>query len=175
MALLEGIKLNKNEKQELENLLLESPITEVKYLQNRLYIFMLNSKVIVLKNSDLETYSVIRKIQERNYGGLDKNFRKKPKEILANYWTTEEEEYLKYNFNNKSFEEMGRDLNKSSYQISVKAIELKLLIKRGWTESELEYLKKNIKLSNYELSKKLNRSLNSIKSKKRVLLYEVIN
>lgn len=175
MALLEGIRLNKNEKQELENLLLESIITDVKYLQNRLYIFMLNSKVIVLKNSDLETYSVVRKIQEKTLRNSKEIARKKSKEVLVSYWTDEEEEYLKYNFRNKTFEELGKELNKSSYQISVKALELKLVIKRGWTDSELDYLRKNIKLSNYMLAKALNRSLFSIKSKKRVLLHETIN
>lgn len=165
MSVLDKIKLDKKRRDELEELLLESLITNIEYIQNKVYIFMLNSKIIILKNSNLETYNLLKKFQEENQMKRQKN-----EKLTVTYWTEKQKEYLRTNFSRFSFEELSKELNKSIYQISLKAMELELVKKREWTDYEINYLKKNINLSNYEIAEKLKRTLHSVKAKKRIIL-----
>ena len=94
---------------------------------------------------------------------------KKINKRKASDWTEEEIEYLKHNFYDIDIDLLSLHLKKSQYQISLKAIEMKLVGAREWSSREVEYLEKNVNLPNYKLAKILKRSLSSVKAKKRVL------
>jgi hypothetical protein len=97
-------------------------------------------------------------------------------------WTKEEEKYFIKNYSDLSNKELSKILNKSIYVIKSKSHSLKLkkskeyfvnmgyrmnsLRKNTWTKEQENYLINNYSdLSNEELSKKLNRTIKSIKSK----------
>lgn len=164
MEELKNLKLSEKEIEKLKGVLVESKIIDLRYIQNRVYVFLMNSKVIVLKNSDLETFNIFKKIQKQEYFKKSKLSR-----VIVSNWTDEEVEFLKEHFFIDSLEYISEKTNKSFYQISLKAMDLKLIKKREWLDEEIDYLKENITESNYELAKQLKRSLYSIKSKKRVL------
>lgn len=164
MEELKNLKLSKEEIEKLEGVLTESKIIDLKYIQNKVYIFLMNSKIVVLKNSNLEVFNVFEKIQKQGY------FKKSSySRVVVSEWTNNEIEFLREHFFIDSLEYISEKIQKSFYQISLKAMELKLINKREWLDEEIDYLKKNINESNYELARHLKRSLHSIKSKKRVL------
>lgn len=170
---LDNLNLKDCEKLKLKNLLLESKPMEIQYIQKKIYIVLMNSKIIILNNSDQNTYSLLKKVQEDSY--IKK--RKRNAELKfkpVNFWTKEEEEYIIKYFFVKNLSELSLKLQKSYYQILLKASELKLIIKKKWESIELKYLKENIEISNYELAKELKRSINSIKSKKRMIMSQKI-
>ncbi|MGL5596459.1 MAG: hypothetical protein ACRDDH_21225, partial [Cetobacterium sp.] len=134
-----------------------------------------NSKVIILNNSDLATYNLLKKYQNEDF--LKKNFKKQNIINKKNLWIWEDEEinYLKKYYFLKTLEEISFEIKKSFYQISLKALELKLVGVKNWENDELEFFEQNIELSNYELGKLLKRSIHSIKAKKRILKKKIIN
>ncbi|WP_407536453.1 hypothetical protein QCB49_11305 (plasmid) [Cetobacterium somerae] len=67
MEELKNLKLSKEEIKKLEGVLAESKIINFKYIQNKVYIFLMNSKIVVLKNSNLEVFNVFEKIQKQGY------------------------------------------------------------------------------------------------------------
>lgn len=164
MEELKNLKLSEKEIEKLKGVLAESKIIDLRYIQNRVYIFLMNSKIIILKNSNLETFNIFKKIQKQEYFKKPKSSR-----VIVSNWTDEEINFLKEHFFIDSLEYISEKVNKSFYQISLKAMDLKLINKREWLDEEIDYLKQNINESNYELAKQLKRSLHSIKSKKRVL------
>lgn len=168
---IESLNLSLEEKQKLRGILEKNEITEVCYLQRNLYIFLRNSKMVLLKNSDKELFLVLKKKMEKEYSMLEIK-RKSSKKKRADEWADSEMFFLKTNFHNSNLNLLSKILKKSQYQISLKAIELGLVEAREWKSSEIKYLKHNIELSNYELAKILNRSISSIKAKKRVLRLE---
>lgn len=172
MEEIKKLGLKDKEKEIIKRLILETRIVEISYIQEILYIFLENSKVIVLKNSTKKTYNIFEELKNDMYK-LERK-RKKGRRAVSE-WTKEEEIYLKENFYSISLDELKDILNKSCYQIGLKAAEMKLVVKRDWTKQELEYLKNNISLSNYELSKELKRTIFSVKSKKRVLTHQTRN
>lgn len=165
MEELKKLNLSKKEIEELERVLSESKIIDLRYLQKRVYVFLMNSKVIILKNSNLETFNIFEKIQKQGY------FKKsKSSKVIVSIWTDEEVEFLEKNFFVNSLEYISKNVNKSFYQISLKAMDLKLINRREWLDEEINYLRENLNESNYELARYLKRSLHSIKSKKRIIL-----
>ncbi|MGL5639038.1 MAG: hypothetical protein ACRCW7_06820 [Cetobacterium sp.] len=166
MDFLEKIKLKREEKDYLQKLLLESQIGDIKLMQNNLYITMFNSKMIVLKNSTIDLYNLLKNFQENNYPIKSKREYKKDS---VSIWSKEEEENLIKNYYHKSLEELSKDLKKSYYQISMRVIKLKLVNTRPWTIDELELLEDNMEASNHELGKFFRRTVHSIKSKKRAI------
>lgn len=164
MEELKKLNLSKNEIEKLEEVLIESKIIDLRYIQNRVYIFLMNSKIVILKNSNLEIFNLFEKIQKRGYFKKSSSSRD-----LVSEWADNEIEFLKEHFFTDSIEDISEKVKKSFYQISLKAMELKLINKRVWIDEEIDYLRENIDESNYELARQLKRSLHSIKSKKRVL------
>ncbi|MGL5595620.1 MAG: hypothetical protein ACRDDH_16920 [Cetobacterium sp.] len=170
MEELEELKLSSIEKEKLNNLLTESMIVNLKFLQNKTYIFLMNSNVIVLNNSTKQIYDIFEKIKKKMSLEIQKyNYKKDVKRLIPE-WTDSEKEYLKENYFKESLENLEILLRKSYYQISLKVIELGLILNREWEEKELEFLKENIDMSNYVLAQMLRRTFHSIKAKKRVLL-----
>lgn len=164
MNIINILSLNPCEKVKLKNLFLESNPIEIEYIQHKIYIILMNSKIIILNNSNHEIYLLLKKIQEDNY--IKK---KESKSIPAEFWTKEDEEYIQENFFLKTLLELSLKFNKSFYQILLKARELNLINKKKWDSNEIKYLENNIETSNYELAKELKRSIHSIKSKKRMI------
>ncbi|MGL5277749.1 MAG: hypothetical protein ACRC8M_01530 [Cetobacterium sp.] len=172
MDILENIKLNDNEKNYFQTLLSESSITDVSFMQNKLFITLLNSKMIILKNSDLDVFHLLKKYQNEDYlKKYESNVNRKriKRKGCISEWTEENIEYLKKYYYSKSLDEVSKHIEKSFYQISLKVIELELVNNKSWTEDDLEFLQKNIMMSNHELGKILKRTMYSIKSKKKVL------
>ncbi|MGL4866047.1 MAG: hypothetical protein ACRC3I_00465 [Cetobacterium sp.] len=169
MDFLKNLGLDENKKYYLQKLFLESTIRDVNLIQNKLYIELMDSKIIILKNCNLNTYNIIKKYQNEDF--FKKNFKSnylKHKKFLRT-WQHEEINFLKKYYFSKTLEELSMKTKKSFYQISIKVLELKLVEIKKWKCEELDFLKKNIELSNYELAKLLKRSIHSIKSKKRTL------
>lgn len=168
---IESLNLSLEKKQKLRGILEKSEIVEVSYLQKNLYIFLRNSKMILLKNSNEELFLFLKKKIEKEYSMLEIK-RKSSKKKKADEWTDSEMIFLKTNFYNSNLNLLSKILKKSQYQISLKAIDLGLVEAREWKSSEIEYLKHNMELSIYELAKILNRSISSVKAKKRALRLE---
>lgn len=165
---LEMLKLSFNEKEKLNSLLCESMIINLKFLQNKTYIFLMNSNVIVLNNSTKKIYEMFKKIKkEMSYEIQKCNYKKNKRLILE--WTELEKEYLRKNYFKNPLSNLETVLGKSYYQISLKAIELGLVSNREWEDEEKKFLKENFEMSNYELAQILKRTIHSIKAKKRVL------
>lgn len=164
MEELKNLNLSKNEIEKLEGILTESKIIDLRYIQNRVYIFLMNSKIVILKNSNLEIFNLFEKIQKQGYFKKSSSSR-----VIVSEWADNEVEFLKEHFFIDSLEYISEKVKKSFYQISLKAMELKLINKREWIDEEINYLRENMDESNYELARQLKRSLHSIKSKKRVL------
>lgn len=164
---IENLNLSLKEKQKLKNVLNESRIVNINFMQNIIYLSLQNSKMVLLRNSTEELFKELKKNIEKSF--LLREKIKKTNKRKASDWTEEEIEYLKYNFYDIDIDSLSLHLKKSQYQISLKAIEMKLVGAREWSSREIEYLEKNVDLPNYKLAKILKRSLSSVKAKKRVL------
>lgn len=167
MEEIKKLGLKEKEKEIIKRLVIETKIIEISYIQDTLYIFLENSKVIVLKNSTKKTYSIFKEMKNNMYR-LEKRRQKKERHIVSE-WTEQEKEYLRENYFKKSLSDLEITVGKSCYQISLKAIELGLVSNREWEDEEKNFLKENFKLSNYELAQVLKRTIHSIKAKKRIL------
>lgn len=164
---IENLNLSLKEKRELKNVLNESRIVDISFMQNTIYLSLQNSKMVLLRNSTEELFKELKNNIEKSF--LLRERIKKTSKRKASDWTEEEIEYLKHNFYGIDIDSLSLHLKKSQYQISLKAIEMKLVGAREWSSREVEYLRKNLDLPNYKLAKILKRSLSSVKAKKRVL------
>lgn len=140
----------------------EEDINNIKFLQGNIYIFLNSGKMIRLKNATNEVYMLLQKIEKLSTKeiSMDKN-------TTIKTWSIEELNFLKENYKEYSVEELAKILKKSLYQIEAKKISLKLYEIKPWEDKEIEFLIKNKNESLYFLSMKLNRSIASIKAKKR--------
>ena len=131
-----------------------------------------NRVLLSSKGKRILLNGISAKVLEECYEIFGQKFRKskyKKSNHLTVFWTSEEIEYLKENYLIKEISEIKRHLDKSSYQINLMLGKLKLIVRRDWLESEEIFFKKNINKSNIWLAEKLNRSVASIKSKKRII------
>lgn len=106
------------------------------------------------------------------YEIFGKKFRKnrvKKSKYLRVFWSDDEIRYLKENYLKKDVNEIALVIKKSNYQINLMLGKLKLIVKREWSIEEVEFLKNNIENSTIRLAEELNRSVASIKAKKRLL------
>ena len=155
-------KVDANLKEKIEKYVSEESIEDVDFVQNNIYLFLKNSKTVILKNGNRNFYEEIKTEIERKY------YSKKRKKRVSD-WNELQIEYLKQNFINDDMLSLSYYLEKSVYQITIKALELELLPARKWSFEELEYLKENMEQSNVNLAVNMRRSLSSIKAKKRIL------
>lgn len=84
-------------------------------------------------------------------------------------WTEDEVKFLKENYKNMSYIEIGKILNRKDSAIRAKCFDLDLVKTDRWTEKEIEFLKENCNILTYkEIAKVLNRTTSaiSLKSKK---------
>lgn len=131
-----------------------------------------NRLLIVTKKQNILLNEISEEIIDECYETFGKKFRKngrKDSKYLKVIWSDNEIEYLKKTYLRKNLDEIASQINKSKYQINLMLVKLKLLVKREWSELELEFLKNNIEESTIWLAGELNRSVASIKSKKKVL------
>ena len=163
-TIIKNLLLSENEKKKFILLLDNNPVIEVIYLQKIIYLTLFNGKKVILKNSDYATYQLFYNAYLRTY--TFKN--KKVKKSVA-IWDDDELSFLKKHHTCLSLEEISKYLNKSKYQISEKVATLNLINKKKWTEDEYIFLKKNINIPTLELAIYLNRTISSIRSKKRII------
>lgn len=170
MKKLEMLGLSNTEKEKLSNILNGSIITNLKFFDNKTYIFLMNSDVIILNNSTKYVYNIFNELKEEMLQNISKSRYKKNDRKQLSEWTDGQIKHLKENFFIRTLKELEDRLGKSRYQLSLKAIELKIVETRKWSDKEIEFLRNNMDISNYELAKEMKRTLNSIKSKKRSIL-----
>ncbi|MHA4990495.1 hypothetical protein [Cetobacterium somerae] len=147
----------------IEKYILEASDLEL-LSEGRLLITTENRKIL-LKGISKE------KIDEY-YEIFGKKFRKnkvKKSKYLRVFWSDDEIRYLKENYLKKDVNEIALVIKKSNYQINLMLGKLKLIVKREWSIEEVEFLKNNIENSTIRLAEELNRSVASIKAKKRLL------
>ncbi|MGL4935581.1 MAG: hypothetical protein ACRC51_08890 [Cetobacterium sp.] len=165
--IINGLSLKNHEKENLINLLTTKKIYDIVSLQDKAYISLESGYMIILNNvtSDLKkNLEKIKNLSQESF--IEKSFKtKRIRKTIT--WSDEEIEYLKSNHEKVSSEELSSILDKSIYQIEAKKMTLRLYTVKPWTDSDLEYLRENIKKTLYELSEDLNRSIASIKAKKR--------
>ena len=94
-------------------------------------------------------------------------------------WTTEEDEYIKKNFGNKSFTEMAKYLGCAIVTLQNRTKKLGLTLEkktvRRWTEEEIELLKIMApKYLNKTIARKLNRSVDGLNQKAKQLGIKLI-
>lgn len=134
-----------------------------------------NRLLIVNKKQNILLNGLNQELINQYYEIFSKKFNKnKQREYkhLKVIWLADEIEYLKKSYLKKGLEEICSEINKSKYQINLMLRKLKLIVKREWSESELKFLRDNIDVSTIWLAGELNRSVASIKAKKRVLKLE---
>lgn len=170
MEWIQELNLTSKEQEQIKKLIDHSDIIDIKFIQNNIYLFLKNSKIIRLKNSTELIYKKLKKLIEEE-SHLNKSELKNLNR-RADEWTEEEIESLRYNFYQTPLELLANELNKSQYQISLKVAQLGIVNSGKWDENDIKYLKENLNVSNYELAKTLNRSVSSIKAKKRVFKLE---
>lgn len=136
-----------------------------------------NDKLLLIdkKNRKLLINNPSFDLKKRCYESIarDLNIVENKKFKDNNIWTNKEIELLKENSNKLSLEDLERLLKKTKYQILYMKGSLKLYKRTEWETYELEYLVKNLHEKSYILAEKMNRSLSSIKSKKRVLKLQI--
>lgn len=89
---------------------------------------------------------------------------------MAKRWNEEDVEFLKENYENLSYEEIGDSLGRSYGSVRSKAVRLGFSPKNEWDEEEIKYLEKNYyDKSAEEISRVLNRSEQSIRAKAYVI------
>ena len=89
------------------------------------------------------------------------------KEMASRLWTDEEINFLKGNLNKKTHKEIAKELNRSISSIANKTRKMRLVDNTNkWTDEEVEFLKENYFKDMDFLVSKLNKSYDSIKSKK---------
>lgn len=76
---------------------------------------------------------------------------------------------FKKNLKKHTIEDISTHMKKSKYQIYLKVAQLNLIKPREWSQDEIKFLKENLHESSLDLASKLNRTLFSIKSKKKFL------
>ena len=105
---------------------------------------------------------ILRELPRRNWVGIQARASKIGVRRL-NYFSNNEIDFIKKNYENMKNKEIGKKLNRSSGSILSKAMELGLTKKEKWTKFEDEFLKDNlIDMSANEMSSILNRSSSSI-------------
>ncbi len=131
--------------------------------------------LVITKKQNILLREISQEVIDQCYEIFSKKFnkkRQKESKYLKVIWLDDEIEYLKESYLKKELEEISKKINKSKYQINLMLAKLNLIAKREWTESELQFLKENINTSTISLAGELNRSVASIKSKKRVMKLE---
>lgn len=169
-SIIDKLLLSENEKKKLLNLLENNPVIEVIYLQNNIYLTLFNGKKIILKNSNYNLYKLFYDNYLTQY-----TFKNKRSKKSVAIWEDDEIAFLKNNHTSLSLDEISECLKKSKYQISEKVATLNLINKKKWTEEEYLFLKENINLPTVELAISLNRTISSIRSKKRIIQSEKTN
>ena len=87
--------------------------------------------------------------------------------MASKLWTDEEINFLKENWNIKTHKEIAKELNRSISSIANKTRKMRLVDNSNkWTKEEEEFLKENYFKDMDFLADKLNKSYDSIKSKK---------
>ena len=81
-------------------------------------------------------------------------------------WTEEEIEFLKENYKNMNNKEIAKNLNRSETAVNNKLFIMNLC-KKKWSKTEMEFLENNAERGDKYLAKRLNRSISSIRSKRR--------
>lgn len=162
------LSLKENEKIFLSKKLQNGRVNTLNFMQGNIYIALDTGKMIILKNGNIESYSLLKQIEEKcNENFLIDNNKIKNKIVKKIIWTDEEIKFLKQNYQNYSLKELAKFLNKSMYQIEDRKIKLKLYSIRPWEENEKKFLEENRDKSLYFLAEKLNRSIAAIKARKR--------
>ena len=162
------LPLKEDEKTFLGRKLKNGRINTLNFLQGNIYITLDTGKMIILKNGNIQSYSLIRQIEEKcNEKFLLNEANKNNKTIKKIIWTNDEIEFLKQNAHNYSLEELTKILNKSMYQIEERKIQLKLYSIKPWEDYEEKFLEENKDKSLYFLAEKLNRSIAAVKARKR--------
>lgn len=130
---------------------------------NKLLIF--NKELRILLNN------ISSEFLSECYEVFGKKFRQKirSKKYIKVIWLEEEINYLKKNYRKQKLEDLSKKINKSEYQINLMLSKLGLLKKGEWEKDDLAFLKKNLKESSIWLAGRLERSIFSIKAKKRVI------
>ncbi|OQY09293.1 MAG: hypothetical protein B6I28_03370 [Fusobacteriia bacterium 4572_132] len=84
-------------------------------------------------------------------------------------WKEEEIEFLKKNYEEMTYEELGKKISRTKSSVSRKVISLglkKVKRKNNWTQREIKFLKENISSINYnQIANKLNRSAQACRTK----------
>ncbi|MDX8335863.1 MULTISPECIES: hypothetical protein [Cetobacterium] len=132
--------------------------------QNEIRLVYEKNKLFIIKNVTKEIQNKsIEYFYESKY--LRKN--KMTKEYIK--WEKTEIEYLKNN-SKLCIKNLAEALNKSEYQVACMIGKLKLYEKKKWNDLDDSYLKENyLKKSDLEIADYLNRSLASVKSRRKRL------
>lgn len=159
--IINNMNLSAVEKKELKKILKTNKLKNIDFHEKKIFFEFEKNLTIILKNSNYKLYESL----------LDSFIfkRKKIKERNIITWTNKEIQYLKDNYKIYSSKEISISLNKSVYQVQRTMMKLRLKGKVSWNSKEINLLKENKEYSNNELAIMLNRTIGSIKSKKRAL------
>lgn len=134
--------------------------------QNRLLIIKNNEKIL-LKN-------ISEDIKNLCYEKIGENILGKPKKKLKKtLWNEKDINFLIQN-RTLDISELSKILGKSKLQINYMMGHLNLFNKRSWSKEELNFLKNHIDLPLLWISETLNRSIASVKAKRRILKNEKV-
>lgn len=129
--------------------------------QNRLLIIKSDEKILLKNISEDIKNLCYEKIGENILGKQKKNIKK-------TLWNEKDINFLIQN-RTLDISELSKKLGKSKFQINYMMGHLNLFNKRSWSKEELNFLKNHIDLPLLWISETLNRSIASVKAKRRIL------
>ena len=129
--------------------------------QNRLLIIKSDEKILLKNISEDIKNLCYEKIGENILGKQKKNIKK-------TLWNENDINFLIQN-RTLDISELSKKLGKSKFQINYMMGHLNLFNKRSWSKEELNFLKNHIDLPLLWISETLNRSIASVKAKRRIL------
>lgn len=115
---------------------------------------------------NIDTFFVLEQVIE-----IQEMFKEIEGSLQGNYWTEDEDEFIKKNYSKLTYKEMANIIKRTPKSISERAKRLGITINREWTIEEIQIMKKYyIELGGNEIAKYLpNRTINEIRSKAAIM------
>ncbi len=142
-------------------------LIDVEEINKNQLLLIKKDKKILLKDTNNSLKDLCYEVLGKTLN-LYKNSNEKKNSIKI-FWEEWEINFLKENYKIKNSFEICNTLKKSPYQINYMMSKLNLFSIKKWSDEDLEFLKENLDKSTVWLAQKFNRSVASVKAKKRVL------
>lgn len=128
-----------------------------------------NKLLIIKNNKKILLNNISEDIKNLCYEKIGENILGKPKKNQKKIiWSDQDIKFLTEN-KNLNVSSLSQILGKSKYQVNYMMGHLNLFNKRAWSNDEINFLKEHLDSPLIWVSENLNRSISSVKAKRRIL------